>query len=158
VDGLVAGLSSQEKQALFDRRVRQELILTFLTENQVGLLKEFFLYLDIPYIPFFPPTHPREALLHADAVFRAGLLQEEILFLVGKDADGDATSLLSGVNRRIAKMAFVGLHLTPRNRFVILTRIVQHLSRFYLNGTGMQSQSQRRLSRVLTSGVNGGPG
>ena len=55
--------------------------------------------------------------------FRAGLLPEEILFLVGKDADGDATSLLSRVDRRIAKVAFVGLHLTPRNRFVILTMI-----------------------------------
>jgi hypothetical protein len=43
--------------------------------------------------------------------------------LVGKDADGDATSLLSRVDRRIAKVAFVGLHLTPRSLFVILTMI-----------------------------------
>jgi hypothetical protein len=43
--------------------------------------------------------------------------------LVGKDANGDATSLLSRINRRIAKVAFVGLHLTPRDRFVILAMI-----------------------------------
>jgi hypothetical protein len=113
VDGLVVGLSPQEEEAFLERGVGQELVLAILAKNQVRLLKELFLEFRIPLLP---GADPGKALLHAQAVIRAGFLPERIVLLVRKDADGNATPLVSRIDRRAAKVAFADLHLEPRNR------------------------------------------
>jgi hypothetical protein len=115
VDRFVVGFFSQEKDAFLDGGVRQELILAVLAENQVGLLKKLFLHF---HILFFPPANPCQTFFQAGGGLRARLVPKKIFFLVGEDADGYATSLLSRVDRCIAKVAFAGVHFTPRDRFI----------------------------------------